>query len=157
MSARIDEPCASIGVRMEKCNVPTRIRPNLLSDENIVTVGAEPFRARVLFQPYFTGTQARGIHDTSFRSATWISAKNCTPMSCCQVARPCSKGLVHDGKIDGVATPTMKIMVFAPPERKHSVSVGGSILSSLSTFLQVWISKGAYGGSYPTIAHRKCF
>ena len=66
--------------------------------------------ARVLFQPYFTGTQASGIHDTSFRSATWTSARICTPMSCCQVAQPCSKRLVHDGKVDGVATPTMKIL-----------------------------------------------
>ena len=40
----------------------------------------------------------------------------CAPMSCCQVARPCSKGLVHDERIDGEATPTMKVMVVAPPE-----------------------------------------
>jgi hypothetical protein len=29
----------------------------------------------------------------------------------------------------------------APPERKYSVWIGGSILSSLSTFQQMWISK----------------
>ena len=94
---------------------------------------------------------------TLLPNATWTSARICTPMSCCQVARPCSEGLVHDEKIDGVATPTMKIMVVAPPERKHSVSIEGSIWSSFGTFLQVWISKGAYDGSCPTIAHRKCF
>ena len=33
---------------------------------------------RVLFQPSFTGTQDSGIHDTSFRSATWTSAKSRT-------------------------------------------------------------------------------
>ena len=32
-----------------------------------------------------------------------------------------SKGLVHDGRIDGAATPSMKIKVVAPPERKYSV------------------------------------
>jgi hypothetical protein len=31
--------------------------------------------------------------------------------------------------------------VVAPPERKYSVWIGGSILSSLSTFQQMWISK----------------
>ena len=47
-----------------------------------------------------------------------------------------------------LATSTMKIKVVAPPERKHTVSIERSILSSLSTFLQVWISKG--DGSCPS-------
>ena len=55
---------------------------------------------------------------TLLRSATWTSARICTPLSCCQVARPCSKGLVHDEKIDGVATPTMKIMVVVSAREK---------------------------------------
>merc|ERR1712157_268750 len=50
-----------------------------------------------------------------------------------------------------------KIKVVAPPERKYSVWIGGSILSSLSTFQQMWISKGEYDESGPTIVHRKCF
>jgi len=33
-----------------------------------------------------------------------------------------------------LAPPTMKIRIVAPPERKYSVWIGGSILSSLSTF-----------------------
>lgn len=33
-----------------------------------------------------------------------------------------------------LAPSTMKIKVVAPPERKYSVWIGGSILSSLSTF-----------------------
>ena len=52
---------------------------------------------------------------------------------------------------------TMKIEVVAPPEHKYSVWIGGSILSSLSTFEQMWISKGEYDKSSPTIVHRKCF
>ena len=46
-----------------------------------------------------------------------------------------------------LATSTMKIKVVAPPERKH---IERSILSSLSTILQVWISKGEYDGSCPS-------
>jgi len=49
-----------------------------------------------------------------------------------------------------LATSTMKIKVVVPPERKHTVSIERSILSSLSTFLQVWISKGEYDGSCPS-------
>ncbi len=35
--------------------------------------------------------------------------------------------------------------------------IGGSILSSLSTFQQMWISKQEYDESGPSIVHRKCF
>ncbi|KIH49501.1 Actin, partial [Ancylostoma duodenale] len=52
---------------------------------------------------------------------------------------------------------TMKIKIIAPPERKYSVWIGGSILASLSTFQQLWISKQEYDESGPSIVHRKCF
>ncbi|PKI52977.1 hypothetical protein CRG98_026557 [Punica granatum] len=52
---------------------------------------------------------------------------------------------------------SMKVKVVAPPERKYSVWIGGSILASLSTFQQMWISKGEYDESSPAIVHRKCF
>merc|ERR1711962_262717 len=41
-------------------------------------------------------------------------------------------------------TTTIKIKIIAPPERKYSVWIGGSILASLSTFQQMWISKQEY-------------
>jgi len=49
---------------------------------------------------------------------------------------------------------TMKIKVISPPERKYSVWIGGSILSSLQTFQQMWISKGEYDDSGPSITYR---
>ena len=56
-----------------------------------------------------------------------------------------------------LAQPTMKIKVIAPPERKYSVWIGGSILASLSTFQNMWITKEEYDESGPAIVHRKCF
>jgi len=56
-----------------------------------------------------------------------------------------------------LAPQTMKIKVVAPPERKYSVWIGGSILASLSTFQNMWISKEEYDESGPSIVHRKCF
>ncbi|XP_070599031.1 actin, alpha skeletal muscle-like [Erythrolamprus reginae] len=47
--------------------------------------------------------------------------------------------------------------IIAPPERKYSVWIGGSILASLSTFQQMWISKDEYEEAGPSIVHRKCF
>lgn len=60
-------------------------------------------------------------------------------------------------ELTSLAPSTMKIKVVAPPERKYSVWIGGSILSSLSTFQQMWITKEEYDESGPSIVHRKCF
>ena len=60
-------------------------------------------------------------------------------------------------ELSALAPASMKVKVVAPPERKYSVWIGGSILSSLSTFQQMWISKQEYDESGPSIVHRKCF
>lgn len=60
-------------------------------------------------------------------------------------------------EITALAPSSMKVKIIAPPERKYSVWIGGSILSSLSTFQQMWISKAEYDESGPSIVHRKCF
>eukprot|EP00930_Biecheleria_cincta_P005074 TRINITY_DN105_c0_g1_i1.p1 TRINITY_DN105_c0_g1~~TRINITY_DN105_c0_g1_i1.p1 ORF type:complete len:377 (-),score=80.20 TRINITY_DN105_c0_g1_i1:273-1403(-) len=134
-----------------------------LPDGNIISVGSERFRCpEVLFQPSFVGKEASGIHDTVFRSI----------MKCdVDIRRDLYANVVLSGgstmfpgigermtkELTALAPSTMKIKVIAPPERKYSVWIGGSILSSLSTFQQMWISKGEYDESGPTIVHRKCF
>lgn len=49
-------------------------------------------------------------------------------------------------EITALAPSSMKIKVVAPPERKYSVWIGGSILSSLSTFQQVRCARCALLG-----------
>jgi len=134
-----------------------------LPDGNIITVGTERFRCpEVLFQPSLVGKEASGVHDTSFQSI----------MKCdVDIRKDLYSNVVLSGgttmfqgigermtkELTALAPSTMKIKVVAPPERKYSVWIGGSILSSLSTFQQMWISKGEYDESGPTIVHRKCF
>jgi actin-related protein len=134
-----------------------------LPDGNVITVGGERFRCpEVLFQPSFIGKEASGIHDTTFQSI----------MKCdVDIRKDLYSNVVLSGgttmfqgigervtkELTALAPSTMKIKVVAPPERKYSVWIGGSILSSLSTFQQMWISKQEYDESGPTIVHRKCF
>ncbi|CAD7937677.1 unnamed protein product [Amoebophrya sp. A25] len=134
-----------------------------LPDGNVITVGNERFRCpEVLFQPSFIGKESSGIHDTTFQSI----------MKCdVDIRKDLYANIVLSGgttmypgigermtkEITALAPSTMKIKVVAPPERKYSVWIGGSILSSLSTFQQMWISKNEYDESGPTIVHRKCF
>jgi actin-related protein len=134
-----------------------------LPDGNIITVGSERFRCpEVLFQPNLIGKESSGIHDTTFNSimkcdvdirkdlyANVVLSGGTTMFS--GIGERMTKELTQ------LAPSTMKIKVVAPPERKYSVWIGGSILSSLSTFQQMWISKAEYDESGPTIVHRKCF
>merc|ERR1711931_68416 len=60
-------------------------------------------------------------------------------------------------EITQLAPSTVKIKIIAPPERKYSVWIGGSILASLSAFQAMWITKEEYDESGPGIVHRKCF
>jgi len=134
-----------------------------LPDGNIITVGSERFRCpEVLFQPSLIGKESSGIHDTTFQSI----------MKCdVDIRKDLYANVVLSGgttmfqgigermtkELTALAPSTMKIKVVAPPERKYSVWIGGSILSSLSTFQQMWVSKAEYDESGPTIVHRKCF
>jgi Actin len=50
-----------------------------------------------------------------------------------------------------------QVKIVAPPERKYSVWIGGSILASLSTFQNLWCSKQEYDESGPGIVHRSAY
>jgi actin-related protein len=59
-------------------------------------------------------------------------------------------------EIIALAPPSRKIRIIGELERKYAVWIGGSILSSLTTFETMWISKQDYNESGPSIVHRKC-
>nr|APR63887.1 actin family protein 8 [Populus tomentosa] len=132
-------------------------------DGQVIAIGAERFRCpEVLFQPSLIGMEAPGIHETTYNSI----------MKCdVDIRKDLYGNIVLSGgstmfpgiadrmskEITALAPGSMKIKVVAPPERKYSVWIGGSMLASLSTYQQMWISKGEYDESGPSIVHRKCF
>jgi actin-related protein len=60
-------------------------------------------------------------------------------------------------EINALAPRTMKIKIIAPSDRKYSTWIGGSMLASLSTFQNMWITKQEYVESGPSIVHRMSF
>jgi len=134
-----------------------------LPDGNMITVGNERFRTpEALFDPSLVGKEAAGCHKQVYD----------TIMGCdIDIRKDLYANIVLSGgttmypgiaerltkEITALAPSAMKIKVVAPPERKYSVWIGGSILSSLSTFQQMWITKEEYDESGPGIVHRKCF
>jgi actin-related protein len=134
-----------------------------LPDGQVITIGNERFRCpEALLQPSFLGMESDGIHVTTYNSI----------MKCdVDIRKDLYANIVLSGgssmypgidvrmskEITNLAPPTMKIKIIAPPERKYSVWIGGSILASLSTFQSMWISKAEYDEAGPAIVHRKCF
>jgi actin-related protein len=60
-------------------------------------------------------------------------------------------------ELTSLAPPSMRIRVVAPPERKYSAWIGGSLMASHPTFQQMWITRQEYDEAGPSIVHRKCF
>jgi len=134
-----------------------------LPDGQVITIGNERFRTpEALFQPSFLGRESAGIHE-----ATYNSIMKCD----IDIRKDLYGNVVLSGgttmfpgipdrlqkELVNLAPSAMKVKIIAPPERKYSVWIGGSILSSLSTFQKMWISKEEYDESGPQIVHRKCF
>jgi actin beta/gamma 1 len=134
-----------------------------LPDGQVITVGNERFRCpEALFQPALIGLEAEGIHQTTYNSIMKCDVdirKDLYANIVMSGGTTMFEGIGErmDKEIVALAPPTMKIKVVAPPERKYSVWIGGSILASLSTFQQMWIAKEEYDESGPAIVHRKCF
>ena len=134
-----------------------------LPDGQIITIGNERFRAtEALFQPSFLGMESCGLHEYTYNSI----------MKCdIDIRKDLYANIVLSGgstmfpglagrmqkELTTLAPNTMKVKVIAPPERKYSVWIGGSILASLSTFQDMWVSKQEYDECGPSIIHRKCF
>jgi len=134
-----------------------------LPDGQVLTIGNERFRApEALFQPAMLGLEVGGIHEAVYQSI----------FSCdLDIRRELYGNVVLSGgttmfpgivdrlqkELTALAPSSVKIKILAPPERKYSVWIGGSILASLSTFQNAWCSKEEYDESGPGIVHRKCF
>ncbi|KAK2101904.1 hypothetical protein P7K49_019571 [Saguinus oedipus] len=134
-----------------------------LPDGQVITIGNERFCCpEVLFQPSFLSMESCGIHETTFNSIMKCDVDICkdlyanTVLSGGTTMYPSITDRMQK-EITTLAPSTMKIKIISPPERRYSAWIGDSILASLSTFQQMWISKQEYDESSPSIVHRKCF
>ncbi|XP_041046196.1 actin-3-like [Carcharodon carcharias] len=134
-----------------------------LPDGQILTISNECFQCpEALFQPSFLGMPSAGVHETANDSIN--ACESCIRNDLYANIVLAGGSTMFPGiadrikkEITALAPNTMKINIIAPPERKYSVWIGGSILAHLSTFQQMWITKQEYDESGPSIVHRKCF
>jgi len=152
-----------------------------LPDGHELHLGAEKFRApEILFNPQIIGDESPGLHelislavdktDLDLRPQLYQNLllsggntllknfgdrllKELKSMQTPQSSE--STSIWNKSKIDELYSTKMKVKIYAPPERKYSTWIGGSILAGLSTFKKMWVTLEEYRDD-PDVVHKKC-
>lgn len=121
-----------------------------LPDGETLTIGAERFMApELIFNPGAIGSEENALDELIYRSI-----QNCDVdlrrdlyanivLSGGSTMFPGLKERLHK-ELTELVPETMEVKIIAPPERRYSVWIGGSILSSLKTFAKLWVTKKEY-------------
>ncbi|KAK4453741.1 actin family [Podospora aff. communis PSN243] len=139
---------------------PSKLAEYVLPDGNKLKIGPERFRApEILFNPEIIGTEYPGVHQMvvdSINRTDLDLRKNLYANIVLSGGTTLTKGFGDRllSEIQRVAVKDMRIKIFAPPERKYSTWIGGSILGGLSTFKKMWVSLDDWHED-PDIIHKK--
>ncbi|KAL8960913.1 MAG: hypothetical protein Q9193_002455 [Seirophora villosa] len=131
-----------------------------LPDGKKVKIGSERWKApEILFEPELIGLEYPGIHqivvdainrtDMDLRKSLFGNIVLSGGSTLC---KGFGDRLLHE--VQRLAVKDMRIKIFAPPERKYSTWIGGSILAGLSTFRKMWVSIDEWHED-PDIIHKK--
>ncbi|KAI0002086.1 actin-related protein [Russula vinacea] len=120
-----------------------------LPDGNTIALGSERFRApEILFNPEIIGLEDAGVHQVVVDSINRVDM---------DLRKSLYSNIVLSGGPRSALVKRMKdgkIKIYAPPERKYSTWIGGSILAGLNTFKKMWVSAEEYQED-PDIIHKK--
>lgn len=134
-----------------------------LPDGQVIKFGNQQIRVpEVLFKPQMLGKDFQGIHHTSYR---------CVQKCDIDVRRELLENIILSGgstmfpgivdrmkkEIEALVPANVSVKIVAPNERKYSVWIGGSVLSTLATFQTMWITRGEYDEVGASVVHRKCY
>lgn len=144
------------GVYEEKYEMP---------DGSELFIGSERFRCpEVLFQPKHNGHEFVGIHEFTNNSIQKADVdirkdlySNIVLSGGTTMYAGLAERLLKEVKMLCPNAISSKVKVVATDERYFSVWIGGSILTSINSFSDMWITKSEYDESGASIVHRKCF
>ncbi|CDJ38972.1 actin, putative [Eimeria tenella] len=135
--------------------------PFQLPDGTTISVGAERYRApEILFHPSLVGLEYPGVHELVVNSISRADLDLRRTLFS-QIVLAGGSTYFHGfgdrllNEIRKAAPKDIKIRISAPPERKFSTWIGGSILASLSSFKKMWVPRQEYEECGPSILHRK--
>jgi len=129
-----------------------------LPDGNTIALGSERFRApEILFNPEIIGLEDAGVHQVVVDSINRVDMdlrkslySNIVLSGGTTLCTGYGDRLLNEVK----RMKEGKIKIYAPPERKYSTWIGGSILAGLNTFKKMWVSAEEYQED-PDIIHKK--
>lgn len=134
-----------------------------LPDGKIINIGSQKYRApEALFNPMLAGKELKSFPELVYNSIMLADV---------DIRRSLYENIVLSGgttmypglserlgkELVNMVPAAMRVKVVSSEERKYSVWIGGSILSSLSTFQSSWVTKKEYEETGSHIVHRKCF
>ncbi len=131
-----------------------------LPDGEVITISAERFLApEVLFDPSRIGKEDPPLDEAVY---------NCIQACDIDLRKELYQNIVLSGgttmfpglkerlhkELKELVPESVEVRIVAPPERRYSVWIGGSILASLKTFQRLWISKKEYQEQGPSAVRR---
>lgn len=151
----------SYDIEMETCKMScANDRSYELPDGEHIVLGNERFRCpEALFQPSLVGLEIPSLPEFVYNSIMKcpIDLRKDFYGNIVLAGGSTMFGGFEDRMMKDIvalAPSMMKIKIIAPPERKYSAWIGGSILSSLSTFHSSWITRAMYDEYGPNVVHR---
>ena len=142
---------------------PDKKKEHILPDGQKIMVGDVIIRTpECLFKPQMLGLDIPGIHQTIHESIQ---------KSDVDLRRDLYQNITLSGgttmyeflqerlnkEITALVPEGVKVKIIAPVERKFSIWIGGSVLSTLATFQSSWITTEEFNETGPSIVHRKCY
>ncbi|KAM9368006.1 actin-like protein 7B [Phaethornis superciliosus] len=133
-----------------------------LPDGQLLTVGKERFLcAEALFHPALLGSQQSGLLELT-ATCLWNCDRNLHKKIAGNIllcgGSTMMKGFAERFQMElAKLCPSDNLTIFASPQRRFSVWTGGSILASLHSFQELWVSRSEYEEGGPSCILRKCF
>lgn len=132
-----------------------------LPDGEKITIGSERFCCtEALFQPSFLGIDSPGIHQMTHNAIMKCNEdirKNLYANIVLAGGSTLHLGITERMKkeLSALAPSTVDVMSSPAQAPHHSAFIGASILTSLPTFKELWLSKKEYEEAGPSIVHTK--
>ncbi|XP_054426655.1 actin, cytoskeletal 3-like [Pteronotus mesoamericanus] len=163
----LKEKCCYVALDFDKekaeASSPPHAQKYRLPDGQEVELGSERFFGpEVLFQTNLIARDSLGAHMAAFRSIS-----SCDPAlwkvlfghvllsggtgSCCGLSSRMQK------ELSALVSPPVIVKVSTCPFSLYSAWVGGSILGSLSTFQDMWVTSDDYKDVGSSVIHRRSF
>jgi actin-related protein len=134
-----------------------------LPDGQVIDIGKGRFQCpEALFQPSLLDMECAGVHEMTYDSIMKCDADiqvqqfSNIVLGGGSTMFPGFADRMHKELVAQALPPSIRIKIIAPPERKVSAWIGGSIVASLPTFQHHWISMDEYDEYGSGIVHKKC-